>query len=128
MTNGCVVFLPLHQEVTPTSAGRTPQSPPKHHPNTAGMANLSPRAFQYFLDVNKIVNPENIENMACTMADNILSKRKLNGNTNSDEDTKTKRLKRYMECYQFHDKVGNKERAEVYGKKIADLEAELDGI
>jgi hypothetical protein len=111
MTNGCVVFLPLHQEVTPTSASRTQQSPPKHHPNTAGTANLSPTAFQYFLDINKIFNPKNIENLAGKMANNILSKRKHNGNTNSNEDTKTKWLTLYMDCYQFHEKVGNKERA-----------------
>jgi hypothetical protein len=104
------------------------ESPPKHHPNKAGTANLSPTAFQCFLDINKIFNPENIENMASKMADNILLKRKHNGDTNSNEDAKTKRLKRYMDCYQFHDKVGNKERAAVYEKKIADLEAELDGI
>jgi hypothetical protein len=128
MTNGCVVLLPLHQEVTPTSASCTQQSPPKRHPNTAGTANLLPTAFQHFLDMNKMFSQENIENLAGKMADNILSKRKHDGNTNSNEDAKTKRLLRYMDCFQFHDKVGDKDRAEVYRKKIADLEAELDGI
>jgi hypothetical protein len=129
MTNGCVNSAPLHQEVTPTSAGRTQQSQPEHHPNTAGTANLSPTAFQHFNDIKNIFNVENIENMAEKMASTFFSKRKHDGNTNSDdEETKTKRLKRYMECYKFHDAIGNKERAKAYEKKIAALEAELDRI
>jgi hypothetical protein len=64
------------------------------------------------------------------MADNVLSKRKHETNTNSDEDAKTKRLKGTWIATNSmtSDKVGNKGRAEVYGKMIADLEAELDGI